>query len=129
MKNRHLLAAATLLCLGMGLAHAGLTDLSDSPMANSNPAQAKPNIMLLMDTSGSMGWTHMPDDLEGVNAAGTKTIGYKSPQCNSLYYNPATYYGLPKKADQSAFDPPTFTKAPYDVFDSTNSNTTDLTKD
>lgn len=127
-KFRLISIAGALSCLS-AFAYGGLTDLSDSPMANSNPAQAKPNIMLLMDTSGSMGWTHMPDSLEGVNAAGTKTIGYKSPQCNSLYYNPNTYYGLPKKADTDSFAQPLFTKAPYDVFDSTNSTTTDLTKD
>ncbi len=42
------------------------TDISNVPLASNNPAQAKPNIMLLMDTSASMGWTHMPDSVEGL---------------------------------------------------------------
>src|SRR3982751_2766161 len=73
---------------------AALTDLSSTPLASSSAAQVKPNIMLLMDTSGSMGRTHMPDELEDqLNGHwGFQSIGYKSSQCNALYYNPSTTY-------------------------------------
>lgn len=125
MKTRVISAAGVLSAMTV-LAHAGLTDLSDTPMANSNPAQAKPNIMLLMDTSSSMGWTHMPDQIEGVSAAGTKTVGYKSPQCNGIYYNPNTVYGIPKKADGTAQPTPSFTAARYDPYDTANTTNTDL---
>ena len=40
------------------------TDISSSPITSTNAAQVKPNVMLLMDTSGSMGWGHMPDEVE-----------------------------------------------------------------
>ena len=49
-KCRQISAVAILSCMS-AITSAGLTDLSDTPMANSNPAQAKPNVMLLMDTS------------------------------------------------------------------------------
>src|SRR5947208_3900903 len=67
-------------------APAALTELSPTPVEGTTSAQAKPNIMLLMDTSGSMGWSHMPDELESITKV--ESIGYKSSQCNLLYYNP-----------------------------------------
>jgi hypothetical protein len=84
---------------------AALTDLSPTPLASTNSAQVKPNIMLLMDTSGSMGRTHMPDEVENFTNGrwGFQTIGYKSYQCNSLYYNPNTTYALPRQSDGTFF--------------------------
>ncbi len=89
----------------------GLTDISNSPIADTSPAQTKPNIMLLMDASGSMGWSHMPDEVESIT--GIYSIGYKSAQCNVLYYNPFTTYDLPKKPDGTNFPAPPFGGARY----------------
>jgi len=87
------------------------TDITNTPLIVTSSAQAKPNIMLLMDNSGSMGRTHMPDEVETI--AGVKSIGYKAPQCNALYYNPAATYLLPKKYDGAPFPVPTFDAAPF----------------
>ena len=87
------------------------TDITQTPLIVTSSAQAKPNIMLLMDNSGSMGRTHMPDEVE--NITGVKSIGYKSPQCNALYYSPTGTYLLPKKYDGSPFPVPDFNAAPY----------------
>ena len=87
------------------------TDITDTPLIVTSSAQAKPNIMLLMDNSGSMGRTHMPDEIESIT--GVTSIGYKSPQCNALYYNPTGSYLLPKKYDGFPFATPTFNAAPY----------------
>ena len=95
----------------MSNALAAQADISNTPMSSVRSALVKPNIMLLMDTSGSMGWTHMPDELE--TTIGTDSVGYKSPQCNALYYNPKTVYRTPKKPDGSLFAIPSFTGAPY----------------
>ena len=97
--------------LPMAVAFAAQTDISSTPMANTTSALVKPNIMLLMDTSGSMGWGHMPDEVESVT--GINSIGYKSAQCNVLYYNPKQTYLLPKKPDLSLFPAPSFNSAPY----------------
>src|SRR5664280_640391 len=96
------------------------TDISTSPITSTNAAQVKPNIMLLMDTSYSMGWTHMPDEVE--TQVGVDAIGYKAAQCNALYYNPTQTYAMPKQADGSQFTAPVFANAPYDGYDNTSPN-------
>ena len=107
-------AAAVAIGLWPAPAAAALTDLTSTPIAGSTTVQTKPNIMLLMDTSGSMGWTHMPDEVEGpANFNGPYRVGYKSAQCNVLYYNPLTRYDLPKKPDGLSFPTPSFGNAPY----------------
>ena len=108
----------------MSPALAALTDISDVPITGSSSTVVKPNIMLVMDTSGSMGWGHMPDEVESVTGVGS--VGYKSSQCNVLYYNPTTKYLLPKDATGTAFPIPSFTAAPVDAFDTTSSTTIDL---
>ena len=95
-------------------AFAAQTDISNTPLTSTTSAQVKPNIMLLMDTSGSMGWGHMPDEVE--TATGTGSVGYKAAQCNVLYYNRQQTYLLPKKPDGTPFPTPSFTSAPYAGF-------------
>ncbi|MFS8082996.1 MAG: hypothetical protein ACMG51_06060, partial [Ginsengibacter sp.] len=105
-------AVAAFVAAGMTAgAHAAVTDISQTPLIVTTADLVKPNIMLLMDNSGSMGWTHMPDEIETVT--GVKSIGYKSAQCNKLYYNPATTYLVPKKSDGTFFTTPTFGVAPF----------------
>ena len=103
--------ALAVTSLGMGTAFAAQTDISSTPFSSTTSAQAKPNIMLLMDTSGSMGWGHMPDDVE--TATGTGSVGYKAAQCNVLYYNRNQTYQVPKKPDGSLFPTPSFSNARY----------------
>ncbi|MDP3823444.1 MAG: PilC/PilY family type IV pilus protein [Burkholderiales bacterium] len=102
------LAVAT---LGMGTAFAAQTDISSTPFSSTTSAQAKPNIMLLMDTSESMSRSHMPDEVEA--ATGTGSVGYKAAQCNVLYYNRNQTYLVPKRPDGTLFPTPSFTGAPY----------------
>jgi Tfp pilus tip-associated adhesin PilY1 len=112
---RSVLAVA--ITTGLGVAFGAQTDISSSPLSSTVSAQVKPNVMLLMDTSASMGWGHMPDEVEGAPGStysdGQKSVGYKSAQCNVLYYNPVQKYDLPKKPDLSLFPAPSFTAAPY----------------
>ena len=104
--------------LSVGAAFAAQTDISSTPFSSTTSAQAKPNIMLLMDTSESMSRSHMPDELEDAGGAprdgnGVRTVGYKASQCNVLYYNRNQTYLVPKKPDGSLFLTPGFTAAPY----------------
>ena len=96
------------------------TDISDSPIVSTTAAIVKPNVMLLMDASDSMAWTHMPDQVEypdGVHHNGDTLVGYKSAQCNVLYYNRNTTYLIPKKPDGTLFTTsPNFNSAPYAGF-------------
>ena len=103
-------------------AAAALTDLSNAPIASAQSAAVKPNIMLLMDASDSMRASHMPDDLEQLDSD-EQAIGYRSYQCNPVYYNPSQTYVLPKVVDASdaalpLMDAPTpsFTAAPYNYY-------------
>ena len=111
---------AAVLCAAAGFGSvavfAAQTDISSTPIASTRSAQVKPNVMLLMDTSKSMGWSHMPDEVEGVNSVGIGYVGYKSAQCNVLYYKPTQTYQIPKKPDGTFFPTPSFSAAPYAGF-------------
>src|SRR5215470_18403669 len=48
------------------VAEAALTDISTVPLASSSSVVVKPNLLLTMDTSGSMGWDFMPDNVNPV---------------------------------------------------------------
>lgn len=62
-KERYTALFMALLCVSMSpLSHAALTDLASQPLANvSGNAAVKPNVMFLLDSSGSMGWDFNPD--------------------------------------------------------------------
>ena len=107
--------AAFAFLLGTTLAaRAAQTDISSTPIPVAAAAAVKPNIMLLMDTSDSMKYTHMPDGVEF--ETGKTSVGYKSSSCNSLYYDPAKRYYPPVQADGSPFAEWPFDAARYDGF-------------
>ena len=113
--------AAVAALIGGGIAVADslptdAVDITDVPIAT-YADQNKPNVMLLLDTSDSMKWTHMPDDWES-NATTYFPMGYKSALCNTLYFNPDTVYSLPKTTNGIDDMPmPTFTAAWKDGYD------------
>ena len=69
---------------------ASSTDLSTAPLITSSSTDVKPNIMFILDDSGSMSYDYMPDD---GNFNGK--YGHYSAQCNGLAYNPAITYTPP----------------------------------
>ena len=76
----------------------GLTDLAPVPLITSSPQIVKPNLMFILDDSGSMAWTHMPDTVQNFgrdSSSGTAKYGYVSSQCNGVYYNPSRVYTPP----------------------------------
>ncbi len=112
------LAAALLMVLcasGAGSSFAALTDIAQVPLSVSSTTVVKPNVMFVLDDSGSMAWTHAPDD--ALNFLGN--YGYTSFQCNSIYYNPAISYDVPKKANGTDYPASSFTAAWYNGFDTT----------
>ncbi len=96
---------------------AAITDISQSPVSSSRTAVVKSNIMLLMDTSTSMGWTHMPDDIETTTVF---PVGYRNYQCNAMYYNPNKVYKRPK-GPTGLLDVPDFNAARYNYYSSDTS--------
>ena len=106
--------AAVLAMTLASISQAAQTDISATPLASTTAALVKPNIMLLMDASGSMARTHMPDEVETM--MGPTSVGYKSSQCNTLYYDPAQIYPRPKMYDGSLFPLQLFGSARYAGF-------------
>ena len=96
-----------------------------------------PNILLMLDDSGSMAWNFMPDIcyLNGVVCNSAKTSISAKPNNNALidaanngvYYNPATTYKPPARADGTFYNnSPGLTGAWVDGFNNT-ATTVDLT--
>ena len=113
-------------------------DLAQEPLFVGNPVA--PNLLFILDDSGSMDWEYMPDGLssyDGIEASdddGAYQDGsnayypfYFSSRVNKTWYNPNVTYLPPIKADGSGRMPnSSYTSAPMDGYDS-NSNTRDLT--
>lgn len=115
------------LAVACGLVSAATTDIANSPVAASRTATVKSNIMVLMDTSNSMAWTHMPDEMEGTSLIPPDklSVGYKSAQCNALYYDPNRTYKRPVDSTGSNLAAATFTAARYNYY-SNDTTTVDL---
>lgn len=98
MKSRITLCAivvSTTMALSTRLM-AGETDLSNEPLA-STEISAKPNLLFIMDNSGSMANTYMPESVGMLqNDDYGRAIGRDSSQCNGLAYNPDVTYDPPK---------------------------------
>ena len=90
------LPSAALLLLGVlgstSAALAQLTDVAQVPLSTASPTVVKPNVMFILDDSGSMARDHMPDDANNFTAS---KYGRFASQCNGLAYNPVTAYALP----------------------------------
>ncbi len=81
---------AAVLCAVFGLAGlafdaaAATTDISSTPMVTTAPNAVKPNVMFILDDSGSMDRDYMPDDADFESGK----YGRQAAQCNGLAYNP-----------------------------------------
>lgn len=113
---RRLIAGATLATFiaAPPSALAAITDISNSPISSAATTTIPPNILFILDGSGSMDSEYMPDSASGY--AGN--IGGKNRLCNTIYYNPNTTYVLAKNSDGTDFPAPSFTSAPNDGFPS-----------
>ncbi len=101
------MAATVLLAIGT-TAQAELTDIANNPLTNSVSTQVKPNIMFIVDDSGSMASRFMPEEVDGArvdkprcsnsSCSSTTTNGIEgnppwySSQFNTIYYNPQVTY-------------------------------------
>ncbi|WP_137937530.1 PilC/PilY family type IV pilus protein [Chitinivorax sp. B] len=99
-----------------GLSHAAVT-LPDKPLLD--PQLPKPNIFFILDDSGSMAWTEVPDTLQSYRYYNQ----YRNHLCNPLYFNPDFDYenNVPVQPDGTSYPVPLFTSAPNDGFASSSS--------
>jgi type IV pilus assembly protein PilY1 len=126
---RPLLNALLLAMLGSA-AWAATPEISNVPLSSTSTTTAKPNIMFILDDSGSMAWDFMPDDLADPNdaAVADDVYGALSAQCNGVAYNPAITYTPPVKIDAttgavSNYANASFTAARSDGFNSLSGST------
>lgn len=124
------LAVYALAC-GLGAwslgGNAADVSIADSPMASSTSAEIKPNVMFVLDDSGSMGWTHLPDHVRSFAASEQENlaVGYVTSHCNAIYYDPKTKYVPPVRADGTSFPNASFSAAWVNGYDSASA-TVDL---
>lgn len=134
--HRLLRGALTALALVGALASTGsqaaLLDIANVPLSASL-ALVKPNIMFILDDSGSMRDSFMPDEVDtrakpsgrNTNLPGDtrefENYGYYSSQCNGLAFDPTLTYEPPVRADGTPYPDILgtygLTGAPEDGFD------------
>lgn len=115
-----LVAVAALTMLGaVGFAvRSDATEISDVPLITSPNAHAKPNLMFVLDDSGSMAREFMPDEMSD-----TGTFGFRSAQCNGVAYDPTITYKPPLDAAGAEMANSSFIAARQDGFSSSSSTT------
>src|SRR3989338_650028 len=74
---------------------AAATDIANSPMASSGNTSVKPNVMFILDDSGSMDWEYLPDSVNNNNRKNC----YRNRYYNGVYYNTDVTYEVPVNAD------------------------------
>jgi type IV pilus assembly protein PilY1 len=100
--GRLLVACVTLL---PAFAAQAAVDVDQSPLIVTEPLP--PNIMLMYDDSGSMGWNFLPDDWSG---------DFQDVRDNQMYYDPRVEYEVPPRADGSLYPETVFPEAYRDPF-------------
>jgi len=124
-----LLTAALALLTAVPRAGAATTDLASSPLETSTATLVKPNIFFVMDDSGSMDWTYLPDWVAGSPVL-SGVPGYLALNANLLYnarfnglaYDPAVTYTPPVNYNSTSFPSMTsantssFTQVPIDGY-------------
>lgn len=94
--------------------HAAPT-IADAPIATTPSTTIRPNVMFVLDDSGSMDDDFIPD---GVNY---RNLCFGAASINRIFYDPTKKYAPPPKADGTLFPDATFTSAKKDGFSSTSS--------
>ncbi|MDD2893418.1 MAG: PilC/PilY family type IV pilus protein [Halothiobacillaceae bacterium] len=88
------------------LTYAGSVALATAPLATSTTSTVKPNVMFILDDSGSMGWNYLPDwandkdPTSGLYPSSAKNYTnvpalFMNANFNGIAYNPAITYTPP----------------------------------
>ena len=138
--NLTLAKAALIIAIGLAMhtARAGLADLASGPLSNSGASVVKPNLMFVLDDSGSMNRDHMPDSVNddpacrdtgsNLQNCNLNDPPYNSAQFNGIYYNPAITYTPAVNYDgTSKTSYTTWTAVPNDAYGIQFTGTIDLT--
>jgi type IV pilus assembly protein PilY1 len=135
------ISARVAIGMAFGLAaHVALaqTDIASEPLTNAGAQLVKPNLMFILDTSGSMDRDHMPDSVDDDRAckANGSTLTdcnfsdppYNSANFNGIYYDPTVTYTPAVNFDgTSRASYTTWTAVPNDAYGIQFTGTIDLT--
>jgi type IV pilus assembly protein PilY1 len=117
LAQRLLGSALVAACFAAPPALAQLTDIANAPISSAATTTIPPNVMFILDASGSMDGEFSPDEMGSYD----DKASYASHLCNQIYYNPAVKYLVPKQADGTDFPTASFTAADNDGFLSSSS--------
>ncbi len=119
----NLLATSLLVCIaGIAPAMAATVSVDQSPLIIQR--SLPPNLVLMLDDSGSMAWDYMPD---WGYLSSTANDAVRNAGINGTYYNPSVTYSPPPKADGTFYpNSPGLTSAYKDGF--LDTSTTDVTR-
>ena len=109
-----LLTLAVSLSLPLSAGAAPIT-LATAPLATSTTSTIKPNVLFVLDDSGSMGWDYMPDSVNNNDSLSC----YRNNSYNGVYYNPDITYLVPLYSDGSGYPNSSFTAAKTNGFSGT----------
>ncbi len=104
------------LTLTMNHSYAALTDLGNAPLVSATTGDVLPNLMYILDNSGSMASNYMPDYINDNNKCKSTTStsitataftascafgdpAYNTSDFNTIYYDPQTTYNPARNAD------------------------------
>lgn len=113
--NKTLSLKVSLLATALLATSAFAVDIADQPI--STASTIKPNLMFILDDSGSMGWNFMPDSANSGSRCG------RNFHFNTISYNPSTRYDPPNNAMADPFPNQVFTTAENDGFNTAGANT------
>lgn len=113
---------ALAVCFAPSFGAQAAVSVDQSPLIVQNPLP--PNIVLMLDDSGSMGWDYMPD---WNYLTDTSADGVRSSNVNGVYYNPTITYTPPPNADGTSYPNASFPDAWVDGFN-TGRGTADVTR-
>ncbi|KKO48441.1 hypothetical protein VT06_11885 [Arsukibacterium sp. MJ3] len=120
--NKVLLMLSFGMLFGASIAHAATT-LAIPQVPLQTGSDVPPNILFMLDDSGSMAWSYMPDDISGICNDGTNAANRargRSPNVNKAYFDPAITYQPPLAADGTPYTPSDFTSAKTNGYDSSS---------
>lgn len=140
MKKMCLAAAIVATACASAPTLAQTTDIANAPMAQAVSDNVKPNLMFVLDDSGSMAWRFMPDYVNddridrqycsNDNCSNTSRVGregnppWYAYQFNTLYYNPQITYSPAVNADgtsRTSYGSP-WTNVPVDALTGNGGN-------
>lgn len=100
-------------------AFSATADIANAPLASASSTVVKPNIMFILDDSGSMGWEFLPDSVNSNNGS----YCYRNYKYNGVYYNPNFTYSPPVYADGTSYPAASYNAARTNGFDTASSTT------